>query len=189
MASHSKLYMVCGLIAATLLLTAGCTTFGPQLGPLAYPIPVSPFFQDQKEDNFWERERYDRVPILPPIIAGAPPRALDEPSDDEIMRALERVHPIEGGFPFLHEVQRNNVRIVKQCMADFIGRPRVIPLIGPAQLHHSRWKCTVFYTNVTRVGWPVPYTTVDEDAREVIYIDHSHFHMAGNVETDVEGCF
>ena len=26
--------------------------------------PVSPYFQDEKEDEFWEHERYERVPIL-----------------------------------------------------------------------------------------------------------------------------
>jgi hypothetical protein len=39
----------------------------------------------------------------------------------------------------------------------------------------------VFYTLVTRVGWPLPHTRVDEDSREVLYIDHNHFHM-------VDGC-
>ena len=27
------------------------------------------------------------------------------------------------------------------------------------------------------------YTTVDEDAQEVLYIDHNHLHMVGNVNT------
>ena len=35
----------------------------------------------------------------------------------------------------------------------------------------------------TEIGWPVPYTTRDEDTVEVIYIDHNHLHMAGNVDT------
>ena len=35
----------------------------------------------------------------------------------------------------------------------------------------------------THDGWPIPYTTVDEDAQEVLYIDHNHLHMVGNVET------
>ena len=54
-------------------------------------------------------------------------------------------------------------------------------LLGPVQLHHAHYKCTVYYSEITRVGWPVPYTTVDEDAQEVLYIDHNHFHMVGNV--------
>ena len=54
---------------------------------------------------------------------------------------------------------------------------------GPAQQHHAHYKCTVYYTEVTRVGWPLPYTTRNEDAREVIYVDHNHMHMVGNVDT------
>jgi hypothetical protein len=175
------------LILAALLVSSntGCFWFmsqGPHLGPLAVPIPVSPYFQDNEEDEFWDHERYERAPILGPLTAESPAVALDEPSDDEVMRALERTHPIEGGIPMLHEIQRNNVRIVKCKMADYVDPPRVYPMVGPAQLHHAHYKCTVYYTEVTRVGWPIPYTTVDEDAREVIYIDHDHLHMVGNVD-------
>ena len=109
--------------------------------------------------------------------------ALDPPSDDEVMRAFEAANPVQGGLPFLHEVQINNVRIVKDKIADYVDPPRFIPLIGPAQLHHAHYKCTIYYTKITRVGWPIPYTVKDEDAREVIYIDHNHFHMVGNVDT------
>ena len=82
----------------------------------------------------------------------------------------------------LHEVQRNNVRISREKIADYIDPPRVYPLIGPAQLHHAHYKCTVYFTEVTRVGYPVPYTTRD-DSVEVLYIDHNHLHMVGNVDT------
>jgi hypothetical protein len=156
---------------------------GPSLGIFGVPIPISPYFQDKKEDEYWVKERYDRVPILGPLTSGGPAHALDPPSDDQIMRALERAHPVEGGLPMMHEVQRNNVRIIKVKIADYVDPPRFYPLIGPAQQHHSHWKCTVYYTNTTRVGWPVPHTLKDEDAREVIYVDHNHFHMVGNVDT------
>jgi hypothetical protein len=159
---------------------AGCSTqFGPQVGLFAFPIPVSPYQQKLQEDKYWETERYDRVPILGPVTSGGPPIALDPPTPDEIMRAMPTV---QGGVPLLHEVQRNNVRIVVEPIADYIDPPRIYPLIGPAQQHHAHYKCTVYYTEVTRVGWPVPYTTVDEDAREVIYVDHNHLHMVGNVD-------
>jgi hypothetical protein len=173
-----------GLVLASLAVCAGCnTTYGPRLGPFAYPIPVSPFFQKAQEDAAWEKERYQRVPILEPLVPGGPTIALDEPSDDEVMRALEHARPMSGGLPLLHEIQRNNVRITKEMLADNIDPPRVFPLVGPAQLHHCRWRCTVYFTDVTRVGWPVPYTVKNEDAQEVIYVDHDHLHMVGNVDT------
>jgi len=62
---------------------------------------------------------------------------------------------------------------------DYIDPVRVVPLIGPCQLHHAHYKCTIYFTEVTRVGWPLPHTIVDEDAAEVVYIDHEHFHMVG----------
>jgi hypothetical protein len=173
-------------IAAGSLSTTGCywglTTLGPSLAPFSIPVPISPYLQQKKEDEFWSHERYDRVPILGPLTSGAEIVALDPPSDDEVMRALEKADPVEGGIPFLFEHSRNNVRIVKKKIADYVDPPRVYPLIGPAQQHHAHYCCTIYYEDVRRVGWPVPHTLRDEDAREVIYIDHNHLHMVGNVD-------
>jgi hypothetical protein len=130
------------------------------------------------------QERYTRVPVLGPITSGIHPVALDPPSQDEIMRALIQNRDLEGGVPLLWERNLNNVRMVIEPIADYVDPPRVYPLIGPAQLHHAHYKCTIYYSEVTRVGWPVPYTTVDEDASEVIYIDHNHYHMVGNVDPE-----
>src|SRR3990172_7704698 len=60
---------------------------------------------------------------------------------------------------------------------------RVYPLIGPAQQHHAHYKCIVYYEDVRHIGWPVPYTIRDDDSEEVIYVDHNHLHMVGNVDT------
>ena len=172
------------LLGVALLSSVGCAGLaGPNLGVFGVPIPVSPYTMDKLEDNFWIKERYDRVPILGPLTGGGPAQALDPPSDDEVMRSLEKAHPIEGGLPLMHEVQRNNVRIVKEKIADYVDPPRFYPLVGPAQQHHAHYKCVVYYTNVTRMGWPIPHTLIDEDAREVIYVDHNHLHMVGNVDT------
>ncbi len=180
----AALGMVIGLLS---LSSTGCVgiTHGVNMGFIGIPIPVSPYFQDKKEDEFWIAERYDKVPILGPLTAGGPAVALDVPSDDEVMRAFDRARPIEGGLPLLHEVQRNNVRIVKEKIADYVDPPRFVPLIGPAQLHHAHYKCTIYYSETTRVGWPIPHTLKDEESVEVIYIDHNHFHMVGNVDTGV----
>lgn len=181
--------LIQGFALATMaVMVSGCgwglATQGPSLGPvLALPIPISPYFQERKEDEAWEHERYDRVPILGPITSGGPPVALDPPSDDEVMRALEKARPVEGGVPMLYERNRNNVRIVKYKIADYIDPPRVYPLVGPAQQHHAHYKCIIYWEDVRRIGWPVPYTIKDQDTEEVIYIDHNHLHMVGNVDT------
>ncbi len=179
-----RLILAFGLtvLLVPLLFTTGCTfmTYGPSLGIFSVPVPVSPYFQQQQEDNFWYKERYKNAKILPPLIPGAPDEGLDPPSDDMVMVALEKARPINGGIPFLQGEQRNNVRIVKEKISDFVDPPRMYPLVGMAQKHTVHYKCTVFFTEITRVGWPVPYTTVNEDAQETLLIDVDHLHMCGN---------
>ena len=190
--STKSLWAVAALLALSTLANTGCfwiTKEGPNLGMFSIPIPVSPYFQDKEEQRFWVHEKYAKAPVLGPIAPGGPVTAIDTPSDDEVMVALERVRPVRGGLPLLWERQRNNVRIVKDKIADYIDPPRVYPLIGPAQLHHAHYKCTVYFTEVVRNGWPLPYTTTVEDAQEVVYIDHNHFHMVGNVNTGASANF
>lgn len=171
------------MIAGMAVSSTGCFySSGPSLGILSVPIPVSAFASKQLEDKHHIHERYSRVPILGPLTAGGPVQALDPPSDDEVWRALERARPVQGGIPFLNETQRNNVVIIKEKIADYVDPPRVIPLIGPAQLHHAHYKCTVYFTERKIVSWPVPHTLEDEESVEVLYIDHNHFHMVGDID-------
>ena len=171
------------MLAALAVSSSGCFyATGPSLGLLSVPIPVSPLASKRLEDKFHVDERYARVPILGPTTAGGPVKAIDPPSDDEVWHALERARPVQGGIPGLNETQRNNVVIVKEKIADYIDPPRVIPLIGPAQLHHAHYKCTIYFSEKKIVSWPVPHTLHDEDSVEVLYIDHNHFHMVGNVD-------
>ncbi len=174
--------LVLGCLVATL---TGCYGLGGQnisLGPLGYPLPVTAYQQFRAEQKFREHERYDRVPILGPTTSGGPPLAIDPPSDDEVMVAMERARPVQGGIPFLYEKQRNDVRIIKEKIADYVDPPRFYPLLGPAQLHHAHYKCTVYFDEKTIVGYPVPHTLHDEESIEVVYIDHNHFHMVGDVD-------
>ncbi|MEN0111606.1 MAG: hypothetical protein AAF805_12875 [Planctomycetota bacterium] len=186
-AKHRPWFVSASLAVATLSMSStgcfwGLVSQGPSLGIASIPIPVSPYFQEKEEDKYWEHERYDRVPILGPIDeSGGVPVALDPPTDDEVIRALEKARPVEGGIPLLWERNRNNVRIVKEQISEYVDPVRVYPMIGPAQLHHAHYKCTIYYEDVRRVGWPVPHTLRDYDAREVIYIDHNHLHMVGDV--------
>lgn len=184
MTSTMKSRAICLLAVCTLAATTGCTASwtGPSLGMFNYPIPVSPYLQDRMEDNWIQEKRYKRAPVLGPITAGGPAVALDPPSEDEVMRALESARPVKGNWPLLYEVQRNNVRIVVEPIADYVDPPRFYPMVGPAQLHHAHYKCIVYFTEITHVGWPIPYTTTNEDTQETVYIDHDHLHMVGNVD-------
>ncbi|MDD3469268.1 MAG: hypothetical protein PHE53_04730 [Thermoguttaceae bacterium] len=177
----------CGLLAAALATAIGCAgaAVGPNIGPFGYPIPVTPYLQDKEEDAAWERERYKRgAVVMDPIVPGSPCVAMDPPSDDEVIRKLEEVRGAEGGVPYLHETQRNNVRIVKELMQDNVdAAPRMYPLAGPCQLHMIRYKCTVYFSETERRGWPVPHTIQNEDAQEVVYIDKAHLHRVAGGST------
>ncbi len=175
------------LMAVCLACASGCfSEIGPNFGPfnslISVPIPVSPYFQKKFEDDHHWHERYGRVPIMGPVTQGPLPEALDPPSDDEVMRALEKARPVQGGIPLLHGVQRDNVRILIEPLADYVDPPRFYPTIGPAQHHHQHYKCTVYFEETTHVGWPIPFTKKDEDASEVIYIDHNHLHVVEGVD-------
>lgn len=174
---------ICMMLAAASLGTTGCLTgTGVTLGIFSVPIPVTPYQQKRLEDKFHTHEYYDRVPIMGPITSGGPVAALDEPSDDEVWWALERARPVQGGWPFLYEVQRTNVRMHKELIADYVDPPRFVPMIGPAQLHHAHYKCTIYFTERQITSWPFPHTLEDKETVEVVYIDHNHFHMVGNVD-------
>ncbi len=162
------------LLAAA--ITSGCFGFGGfNLGIFSVPVPVSPYFQGAYEDMAFEQDRYSQVPILPPIVDGVP-EGIDPPSDDEVIRLLEKARPNDGGVPFLETRYRNDVKIVKELVADYVDPPRCFPMVGAVQVHHVHWKCTIYYEQNVRVGWPIPYSIEKKDAQEVVYIDKDHLH-------------
>jgi hypothetical protein len=121
-----------------------------------------------------------RMPIVGPITYGDVPVAHAPPSSDEVMRrVLEQDDSAEGGDPLLRERSPSNVRITIEPIAVYVDPPRVYPLIGRAQQHHAQYKCTIYSSDTPRVGLPVPDTTVAENPRRVIYIDHNHLHIVG----------
>jgi hypothetical protein len=135
-------------------------------------IPVSPYMSQKVEDEYWEEERYGKVPVLDPVEGeNAPLFCMDPPSADQVMRALP--DPREGGVPFLAETQWNNVRMIVEPIVDRLDECRFYPMVGPARLHHCHYKCTVFYEETKRSHWPVPFTHVDQ-TEQVVYIDKDH---------------
>ncbi len=135
-------------------------------------IPVTPWMSQKVEDAYWDEERYGKVPILDPIEGeNAPLFCLDPPSSDEVMRALP--DNTSGGVAFLAETSRNNVRIIVEPMVDRLDDCRFYPMVGPARLHHCHYKCTIYFEEVKRSYWPVPFTHRDQ-RQEVVYVDHDH---------------
>ena len=135
-------------------------------------IPVSPYYSELIEDAMIREERYDKVPILDPVEGQhAPLFCQDPPSPDEVMRTMPK--DTSGGWVFLAETQRNNVKIVTELIVDRMDEPRFFPLVGPARLHHCHYKCTVYYDLIKRSDWPVPFYFKDESS-QVVYVDHDH---------------
>jgi hypothetical protein len=115
-----------------------------------------------------------RTPIVPPIRPDRPaPLCENPPTEAEVLRALRPVH----GVPYLYEQHRGNIQITMERIVDKIDPPRFFPLVGPAQLHHCHWKCTVYYTATDHVNYPIPLR-VSRPQVDVIYIDKDYLHLS-----------
>lgn len=155
----------------------------PTLAPIAaeggagyWPIPVSPALSDDIERLIDKHEK-EGVPVLDPIENhNAPIFCMDPPSEKDI---YDQLPPIPHGIPFIVEVQRNNVRMTVEKLVDQVDEPRFFPLVGPAQVHHCHFKCTVWYDETIYSAWPIPFSYTDHK-QEVIYIDKDHLHRVGN---------
>jgi hypothetical protein len=137
------------------------------------PIPVPPWVTERMEEKYCFENDF-RTPILPPIRPGFPPPLCEDPPDESrILRAMPRVR---RGVPYFLEEFRDDVQIVTELLKDSIDPPRFFPLVGPAQLHHCHWKCTVYYTETIESGYPFPFRCVKPRV-EVVYIDLDHLHL------------
>jgi hypothetical protein len=176
----------CVLLAAALLVplgAAGCEI--PHTGvsflshPLSMgiwtPIPVPPWVTENLERKYvWNKTDF-RTVIMPPIRDGFPPPVCEDPPDDAtVLRALEDV---TRGVPYIYEEFRDDIEVVTERIVDRIDPPRFYPLVGPAQLHHCHWKCTVYYTETVESGYPFP-VRIRRPRVQVVYIDRDHLHLA-----------
>jgi hypothetical protein len=159
------------VVAAAVLpcLSSGCTN--PFAMGIFTPIPMPPWVTERMEEKICNRSDF-QTPILPPIPPGHRPLCEDEPDLQRILRALPR--PVRG-FPYIYEEFRDDIANVNEKLVDHIDPPRFYPLIGPAQLHHCHWKCTVFYTETLQSSYPFPFKCRRRRS-QVVYIDLDHLH-------------
>lgn len=160
--------MSAGMLLLALFFT-GCAPFS--MGFLT-PFPVQPWVADHIEERLVNKND-SRVPLLPAIPPGHRPYCEDPPDQQEILRAMPRV---ARGVPYIYEEFRDEIEFSVEKLVDRIDPPRFIPLIGPAQLHHCHWKCTVYYTETIESSYPFP-VRVRRRRAEVVYIDKDHFHL------------
>jgi hypothetical protein len=152
---------------------SGCGHFPLLIGSAPVPIPVPPWVSERMQEKYDDRLK-ERSPILAPILPGAPlPTCEDPPYEEEMIRALPKV---ARGIPYIYQEFRDNYTFVVEKLVDQIDPPTFIPLVGPAQLHHCHYKCTIYYTQRIRSDYPFPFTVVN-DKREEVLIDKDHLHL------------
>jgi hypothetical protein len=152
-----------------LVLASGCV---PSPFGIFTPIPVQPWVAQHIEERIVNQSDH-RTPVLPPIPPGFRPLCEDPPDRLTVLRAMPR---ITRGIPYIYEEHRDDYEITVEKIVDRIDPPRFFPLIGPAQLHHCHWKCTVYYTETLQSDYPLPFKVYRRRA-EVVYVDRDHLHL------------
>jgi hypothetical protein len=174
-----KLRTLLGLALAAPIILSGCY---PLSMGIFTPIPVPPWVTERMEEKYCAKNDF-RTPILPPILKGFPPPLCEDPPDDaRILRAMQHV---VRGVPYFYEEHRADVQIVKELIVDKIDPPRFFPLVGPAQLHHCHWKCTIYYNETCESGYPFPFRCVRPRV-QVEYVDLDHLHLYPGESPDVQ---
>jgi hypothetical protein len=133
------------------------------------PVPVVPTSVEQMEEKSSATNDF-RTPIMPRFRPGEMQTACDNPpSEREVLRSVAGA---EGDAAS----NCDDCNIALEQIVDKIDPPRFYPLIGPAQLHHCHWKCTVYYTATVRVDYLVHFTLKTRRV-QVLYIDKDHLHQ------------
>jgi hypothetical protein len=163
------------------LLAAGCDPIAgahflvhPFSMGAATPIPVPPWVTENLERKYIYNKTDFRTVIMAPILEGVPPPVCEDPPDTAtVLRAIEDV---KRGVPYICEEFRDDIEVISERIVDRIDPPRFYPLVGPAQLHHCHWKCTVYFTQTCESGYPFA-VRLKRPRVEVVYIDKDHLHL------------
>lgn len=164
------------------VLTSGCVPYS--MG-IFTPIPALPWVTERMEEKYCHRNDF-RTPLLPPIREGFPPPTCEDPPDEsQVLRAMQKVL---RGVPYIAEEFRDDIQIVTELVKDCIDPPRFFPLVGPAQLHHCHWKCTIYYNETIESGYPFPFRC-KRPRVQVVYIDKDHLHAYPEPKPEVQRQF
>jgi hypothetical protein len=157
-----------GLLLLLPGVLTGCVPLG--MGFLT-PIPMPPWVPERMQERMSVND--SKTPVLPPIPPGYRPLCEDPPDRAAILRAMQRV---TRGIPYIYEEHRDDIEFSVEKLVDLVDPPRFYPLLGPAQLHHCHWKCTVYFNEIIESSYPFPFQTKKRRV-EVIYIDKDHLHV------------
>ena len=120
-----------------------------------------------------EAEQKSVARILPPISREVTAKCEQPPDKAEILQALppdvlQQIHA--------QHLKTEDIDFTVERLVDKVDVPRFYPLIGPAQLHHCHWKCTVSYIGKTEHSYPFPFQVFREQTK-VVFIDKDHLHL------------
>lgn len=96
---------------------------------------------------------------------------IEPPTDEEVLKALGKDSTAKGASP-LHAVERKNIVITKEKLSQSADSPKYYPLVGPAQVHTARFKCTVVFDEIQKSEWPVPFSNSARKKQQLL-IDKS----------------
>jgi beta-lactamase regulating signal transducer with metallopeptidase domain len=108
------------------------------------------------------------------VLSQDDPGCLDPPSEAEVWA---KVCELKRDRPPFYEIQRNNLRIQIEKIADKVDPCRVYPLAGPCELVHCHYKCTVSYDELFWSDYPIPFHHVERKVK-VVYIEKDHLRRA-----------
>jgi hypothetical protein len=162
--------LLAGLLGV--VFSAGGCLISPFSMGFATPIPMQPWVAERIEERMCHRNDH-RTPIMPPVPPGHTPLCEDPPDRAEIKRAMPRV---TRGVPYIYEEFHDDIEFTVEKLVDRMDPPRFYPLVGPAQLHHCHWKCTVYFTETVESSYPFPFRCKRRRV-EVVYIDKDHLHQ------------
>lgn len=157
------------VLGAGLVVLAGCN---PLSMGIFTPVPIQPWVAEYMEEKICNKTDF-QTPIMPPIPNGYRPLCEDPPDRAAILRAMPRV---ARGVPYVYEEFRDDLDFVVEKLVDVVDPPRFFPLVGPAQLHHCHYKCTVYYTETIESSYPFPFRCKRRRV-ETIYMDRDHLHL------------
>lgn len=124
-------------------------------------------------ENRPTHEKSNAVSILGPFRPNVAIECETPPDQAAILRAM----PLGiRGIPFILEEFRDDYQFKEEKVSAFVDPPRIFPLIGPARLHHCKWKCTITYTQSLNFGRYSRFM-ISRRCKEIVFIDMEHLHL------------
>ena len=129
---------------------------------IVFVKPASPTITSDKVKELSRANHkliFEVVPVLGPVTAGQS-HDIPQLDYDEALQATHKALSTNGRYAFGNEPYS---RIETEKIAESKDEKRFVPLIGEAVLHHTFYKCTVYFKDSNKT-------------REIV-IDQNHFHM------------